>query len=103
MSVLTEVVCATARRCKRYRLNTSVARQWGDRLQSSSSISWQNIDLEFARKAAFYGQSHGLRGMDAMVAATAFHFGLPILAEDSDFDVLKPFLKVYRLSDLENL
>jgi|GEM_PF-1740867 len=99
-SVLTEVVCACARRCRQYGIDRNYAVEYGNKLRACPYIVWKTVDVNLAYEAAVCGRIHGLRGMDALVAATAFHYGVPLLASDNDFRVLEPALYVFNLREM---
>ena len=101
-TVLTEIVCATARRCKEYGIDPNRAVEYGESLRSCPNIVWKTVDQAFAREAAICGRMFGLRGMDALVASTALYYGVPLLASDGDFRVLEPSVYVMTLMELKD-
>jgi len=100
VSSITEVICAIARRSAQAGLDDQVSLAWGERIATSPFVSLKQIDRAFAREAAFCGRIHGLRGMDAFVAATALYYNVPLLCEDSEFQRLSTVLTILRLGDV---
>ncbi len=71
-----------------------------DVLKRCPYIAWKNVDRLFAEEALLIGWYYGLRGMDALVAATALYYGIPILTEDKEFKRIGQITTVLSLRDI---
>lgn len=69
-------------------------------IDGSPFISWKIIDRAFAQEAAHIGMKHRLRGMDAIFAATAIQYKLPLSTEDKAFKKANLPIPVYGLADV---
>lgn len=98
--VLTEVVCRIALRLKGNSQASEIAVRWGEQVLRMRNIYWKPIDRLFAYEAALFGQKHGLRGMDALIAFAALHNNCELLTEDEDFQAVANIIKVKALSDV---
>jgi predicted nucleic acid-binding protein len=84
-AALTEIVSATSRRGSQVGLPPSAALRFGDKLARNPDIAWKNIDKSFAFEASACAVSHGLRGMDAIFAATATFTEYPYSLKTKNF------------------
>jgi predicted nucleic acid-binding protein len=99
-SVIAETAAGASRRYKAEGLKITHIARWIDDLLKCPNIAWKTVDRNFAYEAAMVGASHGLRGMDALIAATAIYYDLPIVTEDAEFSRLAPSVSIIRLRDL---
>lgn len=99
VSVFVEIASAAGRRLKDKKRHIAEVEEYLQVLRASPDVRWQSLDLATANEAAAVGLTHGLRGMDAFVAATAIMYNLPLLTEDHEFQRVADVVTVLSLQD----
>lgn len=95
-----EIACSISRRLAQTGWDQSFSIAWCDTLLGCPFISWKLMDRRFYRDAAFLGFAHGLRGMDAIVAALAAFYDVPLVTDDKEFQRVGSVIKVLALNDV---
>lgn len=101
-TAMPEISCSISRRLAQTGWDQSFSIAWCDTLLSCPFITWKLMDRRFYRDAAFLGFAHGLRGMDAIMAALAVFYDVPLVTDDKEFQRAADVLTVLSLQDVQS-
>lgn len=97
---INEVICSLSRRFAEFERDRNFLEDVAETIWNSSVFSWKTVDRQLAREAAVCGRLYRLRGMDAIFAATALYYQLPLLTEDKEFSRTTEVIRILRLKDI---
>ena len=98
-SVPIEILCAIGRRLRQTAIPREFAVGFWNALMNCPNVVCKSVDKQFMHETAWMGWKYGLKGMDALVATTAFNFGIPLVSSDKDFESVRSVVEVLTLKE----